>query len=516
MGAKFDQHFLADPGAADTIVRALGLRAGEDVVEIGPGRGVLTERLLWEGAKVTAIEVDPKLAADLTRRLKSDAVRVYQKDFLYQDLAVLPSPCKVVSNLPYSAGAPITLRLMEWGAWDTAVLMYQKEVAERVVAGPGGRDYGPFSLAVQLWADAEYLLTVTSDRFRPAPKVDSGVVRLTRRQPALPPPAARRITKVVRRRSPSGARWRQVLAGRWARRAKVDAAFAASGLDVARAEAIPLGLRPPGAGPRPGAPRAEGLRLAWPLDGAAQDGPRLRPRLALPLTPRPTSRAPRGWRPSPDGATEGSRSAPPRAFTRRLAGMSDAVGAQALPVALAGPRRGAEPAGGVRGDGRRAWNGRGALRRRRPGRGALLPRQTARAGGVRGARAHRRHKSPRAGAPARPRLRRRAERAGGFYRPASSAGFRFRVRRVGPRRGHHAVVIDLRPGTLIDAPVPHSVAVLLATAGLGPGWSGASTWPAARLDRRSRWGPTCGSTRSPTASRPQARRDHLLFGPVAL
>lgn len=245
MGAKFDQHFLADPEAADAIVRAVGFKPGEDVVEIGPGRGVLTERLIWEGAKVTVVEVDPKLAADLPRRLKSDAVRVIQKDFLYQDLAALPSPCKVVSNLPYSAGAPITLRLMEWQAWDTAVLMFQKEVAERVVAEPGGRDYGPFSLAVQLWADAEYLLTVTNDRFRPPPKVDSGVVRLVRRKaPALPeglPPAE--FTKVVRaafsQRRKMAAKSLSGALG--LERAKVDGAFAAAGLDLmARAETISL------------------------------------------------------------------------------------------------------------------------------------------------------------------------------------------------------------------------------------------------------------------------------------
>lgn len=245
MGAKFDQHFLADPEAADAIVRAVGFKAGEDVVEIGPGRGVLTERLVWEGAKVTAVEVDPKLAADLPRRLKTDAVRVIRADFLRQDLSALPSPCKVVSNLPYSAGAPITLRLVEWQSWDTAVLMFQKEVAERVVAAPGGRDYGPFTLAVQLWADAEYLLTVTSDRFRPAPKVDSGVVRLTRRaKPALPEnlPAAE-FTKVVRaafsqRRKMAA----KSLSGALGfERAKADAAFVAAGLDVtARAETISL------------------------------------------------------------------------------------------------------------------------------------------------------------------------------------------------------------------------------------------------------------------------------------
>ncbi|TBR25683.1 16S rRNA (adenine(1518)-N(6)/adenine(1519)-N(6))-dimethyltransferase, partial [bacterium] len=179
------------------------------------------------------------------RRLKTDAVKVFHADFLHQDLGALPSPCKVVSNLPYSAGAPITLRLMEWGAWDTAVLMFQKEVAERVVAGPGGRDYGPFTIAVQMWADAEYLFTVTRERFRPPPKVDSGVVRLTRRaQPLLPeglPPAE--FTKVVRgafsqRRKMAA----KCLAGALGlERAKTDAAFAEAGLDVtARAETIPL------------------------------------------------------------------------------------------------------------------------------------------------------------------------------------------------------------------------------------------------------------------------------------
>ena len=243
MGAKYDQHFLADPAAADAIVRAAGARPGAAVVEIGPGRGALTELLLSAGAAVTAVEVDPRLAQTLTARLGDKALKVLNADFLHVDLSSLPSPCTVVSNLPYSVGTPITLRLLGWPAWETAVLMFQKEVAERVVAEPGGRDYGLLTLAVRAWADAELLLAVPRTNFRPPPKVDAGVVRLTRlaksRLPeGLTPAEFARVTKAAfaqRRKMAS----KSLAAGLSLPRAAVDAAFAACGLDLsARAEVI--------------------------------------------------------------------------------------------------------------------------------------------------------------------------------------------------------------------------------------------------------------------------------------
>ena len=245
MGARLDQHFLSDPAAADAIVRAAAVRRGEPVLEIGPGRGVLTERLLAAGAKVTAVEIDERLAASLPLRLKSPDLEVVRADFLRLELSALPAVRVVVSNLPYSVGTPITLKLLDWPVWQEAVLMFQKEVAERMTAAAGGRDYGPLTLAVGLRAQAHALFTVGRDRFRPPPKVDSGVVLLSRpprnRLPGDVAEAA--FTGLVKaafsqRRKMAA----KTLAGALGLpRVEVDKAFAAAGVPVtARAETIPF------------------------------------------------------------------------------------------------------------------------------------------------------------------------------------------------------------------------------------------------------------------------------------
>ena len=179
MGARLGQHFLVCTSTAEGIVRAEGLAPGEAVLEIGPGRGVLTERMLASGGVVTAVELDRKLAAALAARFP-EGLRVLQGDFLRLDLASLPSPCAVVSNLPYAVAAPILQRLLDWPGWDRAVLMFQKEVAERILAGPGTRKYGPLTLSVLLKADAEPVRVVPRACFSPRPGVDSAVVRLRR------------------------------------------------------------------------------------------------------------------------------------------------------------------------------------------------------------------------------------------------------------------------------------------------------------------------------------------------
>lgn len=181
MRARLDQHFLVDAAVADRIVAAAVPRAGEAVLEIGPGRGILTQRLVERGAKVTAVEIDESLAPPAGAGLEW-----LRADFLELDLERLPSPCKVVSNLPYSMATVILQRLLPWEGWTEATLMFQKEVAERVEAGPGSRAYGVLSLSVAVYADAARLFDVGRHSFRPAPKVESSVVRLFKRPPRLP------------------------------------------------------------------------------------------------------------------------------------------------------------------------------------------------------------------------------------------------------------------------------------------------------------------------------------------
>lgn len=189
MGAKLDQHFLIDEGVRDVIVAAAQLGADEGVVEIGPGRGILTRSILASGARLVAVEMDGVLAEGLLRQCQAQpGLRVIHSDFLKLDLAQLgPGPVKFVANLPYAVATPILQRILPWPSWTSAVLMFQKEVAERITAGPGGADYGLLTLSVLLHAEAEWLREVPRTCFSPRPRVDSAVLRLRRRPVSLIP-----------------------------------------------------------------------------------------------------------------------------------------------------------------------------------------------------------------------------------------------------------------------------------------------------------------------------------------
>jgi 16S rRNA (adenine1518-N6/adenine1519-N6)-dimethyltransferase len=174
------QHFLIDPVVADGIVDAAGIAAADLVCEIGAGEGVLTRRLAARAGRLVALEIDARLhqrlvAAGFDVRL-ADARR-----FPYEDLRELvPAPggrVLVVGNLPYSVSKPILLRLWEArAALDAATLMLQREVAERLVAAPGGRAYGVLSVLWQTWVDLRLGFTVPPAAFRPPPAVDSAVI----------------------------------------------------------------------------------------------------------------------------------------------------------------------------------------------------------------------------------------------------------------------------------------------------------------------------------------------------
>jgi 16S rRNA (adenine1518-N6/adenine1519-N6)-dimethyltransferase len=243
--ARLSQHFLADEASRDAVVAALGAGPGEKVLEIGPGRGVLTVPLVDGGAAVTAVELDDRLYRSLDEKLGPRGLRVLHADFLTVDLERLgEGPFAVIGNLPYAVGTPILQRLLSWPRWTRAVLMFQKEVALRLCAQPGGPDYGLLTLSTLLWARPEYLLDVAPGAFRPPPKVASGVVRLTRRAaPLLAPekhPAFFRVAKAAfehRRKMAAG-----VLASAFQKpRAEVEALLAGLGVPAsARPENIPL------------------------------------------------------------------------------------------------------------------------------------------------------------------------------------------------------------------------------------------------------------------------------------
>lgn len=244
--ARLGQHFLIDPSTSGAIVSAAVLEPGEAVLEIGPGRGVLTEGLLAAGARVTAVEMDDRLAALLRERFGvNSGFNLVHSDFLRFDLGALGAgPFKVVSNLPYSVAGPILQKILTWPLWSLAVLMFQKEVAERIVAAPGGPDYGLLTLSTAIHAEAEYLLDVPRECFAPRPKVASAVVRLRRRaSPLLEPAREEAFFKIAR--AAFGQR-RKMAANPLARalgipRDAVVGALARCGVDAsARAENIPL------------------------------------------------------------------------------------------------------------------------------------------------------------------------------------------------------------------------------------------------------------------------------------
>jgi 16S rRNA (adenine1518-N6/adenine1519-N6)-dimethyltransferase len=245
MKAKLGQHFLKDPEALSAIVSAAGVAAGDAVLEIGPGRGALTKPLLDAGARVTAVELDDALAAGLSARFPGAALTVVNEDFLRLDLASLgPGPWRVAGNLPYAVATPILQKLLLWERWTTAALMFQKEVALRAVAGPGGADYGLLALSVRNRADADVVLDLPPGAFTPRPKVDSAVVALQRRaSPRVAPDDEAMFWRLARaafgqrRKMAAG-----VVASALSRpRAEIEAAFAAAGVaPEARAERVPL------------------------------------------------------------------------------------------------------------------------------------------------------------------------------------------------------------------------------------------------------------------------------------
>lgn len=175
---RLGQNFLLDDSVLERAVRAADLSAKDTVLEIGPGLGNLTEELLRTGAHVVAVEQDPEFCKFLERRF-GDRIRLVRADAVK---AFLPEFNKVVSNLPYQISSPITFKLLDLG-FDTAVLMLQKEFAERMTATHGTSEYGRLSVGVYYRSKCEILFNVSRAAFWPQPKVDSCVVRLVPRKP---------------------------------------------------------------------------------------------------------------------------------------------------------------------------------------------------------------------------------------------------------------------------------------------------------------------------------------------
>ena len=181
MSKKLGQNFLIKRGIVDEIVKAADLRDGEPVLEIGPGIGTLTQGLAQSGANVTAIELDTRLLEVLDTTLAQyDNVKIVHGDVLKLDVPSIMNhePFKVVANLPYYITTPIIMSLLESRLpIERLVVMVQKEVALRMVAKPGSKDYGALSVAVQYYTKPDIVLDVPPKSFLPAPAVTSSVIR---------------------------------------------------------------------------------------------------------------------------------------------------------------------------------------------------------------------------------------------------------------------------------------------------------------------------------------------------
>ena len=183
---RFGQNFLIDGHVIEKIIRAAEITKDDVVLEIGPGIGTMTQYLAEAAGEVFAVEIDKNLLPILAETLAEyDNVTVVNEDILKVDIAALTGgrPVKVVANLPYYITTPIIFALLEKRLpMERLVAMVQKEVAERMAAKPGGKDYGALSVAIQYYTEPEIAFIVPPSSFIPAPSVDSAVIVCKRRE----------------------------------------------------------------------------------------------------------------------------------------------------------------------------------------------------------------------------------------------------------------------------------------------------------------------------------------------
>lgn len=204
---KFGQNFLIDPHVLDKIIRAAEITEDDFVLEIGPGMGTMTQYLAYAAREVYAVEIDKSLIPILEDTLSDyDNVTVINEDILKVDIAKLAEeknggrPIKVVANLPYYITTPIIMGLFESHVpVESITVMVQKEVADRMQEGPGSKEYGALSLAVQYYAKPEIVVNVPPSCFMPQPKVGSAVIRLTRHsEPPVTVKSEKLLFQVIR------------------------------------------------------------------------------------------------------------------------------------------------------------------------------------------------------------------------------------------------------------------------------------------------------------------------------
>jgi 16S rRNA (adenine1518-N6/adenine1519-N6)-dimethyltransferase len=195
---RLGQHFLKDPNTARIV--AEGVTEDDVVLEVGPGRGFLTAFLAQRARLVHAVELDPDVLPDLRRAIRDfDNVVIHEGDALRFDYGALgPTPNKLVANLPYNVASPLVLRLLEEvRSLGSLRFMAQLEVARRMAASPGTKDYAAYAVLVQLLAEVRVAHRVSPHVFDPPPRVYSAVVEMERRRPGLEPAEYRDVKEIV-------------------------------------------------------------------------------------------------------------------------------------------------------------------------------------------------------------------------------------------------------------------------------------------------------------------------------
>ena len=185
---KWGQNFLTDTNLLDKIAKTIDPKSDDDFLEIGPGEGSLTERIFPYVNDMVVVEIDPLLIKVLKARPILKGVQVVHGDILLQEIEDLPidEPVRIIGNIPYNITSPIIFWLIEQlDYWDDAYIMMQKEVAERLCATVGTKSYGRLTVVVGAYLDMEYCFTIKPDVFVPKPKVESAVVKFSKKKVAL-------------------------------------------------------------------------------------------------------------------------------------------------------------------------------------------------------------------------------------------------------------------------------------------------------------------------------------------
>jgi len=180
MKKKLGQNFLIDKNIAELEVKQADVKKNDIVLEIGPGKGILTKILAEKAKKVIAIEIDETLVKKL-RNILPDNVELIHEDALKIDFKTLPKFNKIVSNLPYKISSPITFKFLDCD-FEVAILVYQKEFAERLIASPGSKNYSRLSVGIYYKSICEIIRNIPKTCFKPQPKVDSIMIKIMPRK----------------------------------------------------------------------------------------------------------------------------------------------------------------------------------------------------------------------------------------------------------------------------------------------------------------------------------------------